>query len=774
MQPSWFLVFFFVSGFCSLVYEVVWLRLAMAAFGVTTPLVSIVLSVFMGGLALGSWGAGRFVRRMERLSPASLLRLYALAELIIGVSGIAVPHELRWGRELLGKLGGDATWASSTHYLASGVWIAIVLTPYCAAMGATFPLAMAALRRAKGGDSTRSFSYLYVANVLGATAGTLTSALVLVELFGFRGTLLLTAGLNGLLAVAAFVLSRDAAAPAPAPSTAPIPRSAATSPAHTPRSARARRHASTPRPRSPATAAVTAPAQGLMRATPWLLFTTGLLSMAMEVVWVRQFTPFLGTVVYGFATILAMYLAATFLGSTIYRRWGRVGSVSGSALARVCAWAFCGMSALLPLAAADPWLFGDPGIATGIARVALGVAPFCAAVGFLTPLLVDRWSGGDPDRAGTVYAVNVVGCILGPLLAGFVLLPAIGERWSLVALSAPLFAVGIAAGLASQLSGAEPLGRAVDRGAVIVGLLALSVGLVAFTEDFETVFARREVRRDSTATVIAAGEGMRKQLLVNGYGMTVLTPVTKMMVHLPAAFRPNPPEDTLVICFGMGTSFRSSLSWGGRTTGVELIPSVPALFAYFHRDAATVLESPGARIVIDDGRRFLERSRTLYDVITVDPPPPVEAAGSSLLNSREFYALARARLKPGGILQHWFPGGERLILSSVARAMKDSFPHVRVFQSHLGGGFHFLSSTQPLPPTTAEVLVARVPPRAAADMVEWEPGTTPLGHFQAVLDRELFLDRLIALVPGTPALQDDRPVNEYYFLRSMLASRQGP
>src|SRR5437867_7505019 len=98
---GWYFAFFIVSGFCSLIYEVVWLRLAMAAFGVTTPLVSIVLSVFIAGLAVGSWGAGALAERLERAGGAALMRLYALAELVIGLSGLAVPMQLRWGRQVL-------------------------------------------------------------------------------------------------------------------------------------------------------------------------------------------------------------------------------------------------------------------------------------------------------------------------------------------------------------------------------------------------------------------------------------------------------------------------------------------------------------------------------------------------------------------------------------------------------------------------------------------------------------------------------------------------
>ena len=193
---SVFFLFFFLSGFCSLVYQVVWLRAAMADFGVTTPLISIVLSVFMAGLALGSWGGGRLVRRLEDRPAALFVRLYGTAELIIGISGLVVIWLLRWGRALL-----VGQWGSSGYYVVSACWIALVLLPFCTAMGATFPLAMAGIRGAFRSQSPRSFSYLYVANVLGAMAGTLTSAFLLIELLGFSRTVLVAAGLNAVVAI---------------------------------------------------------------------------------------------------------------------------------------------------------------------------------------------------------------------------------------------------------------------------------------------------------------------------------------------------------------------------------------------------------------------------------------------------------------------------------------------------------------------------------------------------------------------------------------------
>ena len=191
---------------------------------------------------------------------------------------------------------------------------------------------------------------------------------------------------------------------------------------------------------------------------------------------------------------------------------------------------------------------------------------------------------------------------------------------------------------------------------------------------------------------MALGEGLSKRLLVNGVGMTVLTPITKMMAHLTMASLAPSPERSLVICFGMGTTFRSLLSWGVPATAVELVPSIPVLFGYFHDDAIQLSRSPLARIVIDDGRRFLERSPMAYDVVTIDPPPPVEAAGSSLLYSREFYAVVRKRLQPSGILQQWLPATEPFIAASVARALGEAFPHVRVFRYPAGWGLHFLAS----------------------------------------------------------------------------------
>jgi predicted membrane-bound spermidine synthase len=743
LKSRWFFLFFLISGFCSLVYEVIWLRLGMAKFGVTTPMVSIVLSVFMAGLGLGSWGGGRFIRRFDRAPASTPLRFYGLLELIIGISGFAAPATIDAGYRLLRDTGRGFAWGSPVYYVASGVWVAVALLPWCTCMGATFPFAMAAIRRMHGEDSEHSFSYLYLANVLGAILGTLIPAFVLIELLGFRGTLHVASALNFLLAAAVFLLSMGA-----------VSASAST----------AERRALRVAPTN---------STGIL----WLLFATGLCSMAMEVIWIREFTVYLGNVVYAFAAILAMYLGATFTGSYIYRSRVQSGSRPGESINTGdrgnVAWVMLGLIALLPLLFADPRLplpelqYTVAGFGYGAIRAGLGVTLFSGMVGFLTPMLVDRWSGGDPDRAGRAYAVNVAGSILGPLVAGFAVLPWAGERWGLCVVALPLFVIGFRMcrkSLSQPLS--QPLRKSL-RTPLYAACVALSVLLAAFTKDYGAKFPHRIELRDYAATVIATGEGMDKRILVNGTGMTVLTPITKVMAHLPLSMLGRPANNALVICFGMGTTFRSVMSWGIHTTAVELIPSVPKVFGYFHPDGPALLESPLAHMVIDDGRRYLERSPETYDLIAVDPPPPVSAPTSSLLYSQEFYAIIKPHLRPGGIVQVWFPGGDDATLASVARAFRNAFPYVRTFQSIAGWGIHFLGRMEPFPDWNGVALAQRIPARAAADLVEWNEGTTPPEMMEDVLGGEKRVGDLIGVDPSQPPIGDDRPVNEYFLLRSI-------
>jgi spermidine synthase len=223
-------------------------------------------------------------------------------------------------------------------------------------------------------------------------------------------------------------------------------------------------------------------------------------------------------------------------------------------------------------------------------------------------------------------------------------------------------------------------------------------------------------------------------------------------------------KSVLIICFGMGTTYRSALSWNVETTAVELVPSVKEAFAFYHADAPQVLKNPKGRIVVDDGRRFLSRTREKFDVIVIDPPPPVEAAGSSLLYSEEFYAMAKARLNPNGIVAAWIPVGAPDSGQAMLRSLVNSFPFIRCFVSIENSGVHILASREPIPNVSASEVSARIPPAAAIDLLEWAPSQDPVSYVNEVFSKEFRIEA--ALNPDSGIrITDDHPYNEYYFLR---------
>ena len=730
--------FFSVSGFCSLVYEVVWLRLSMAAFGCNGPMVSIVLSVFMAGLGLGSYLAARLESGLARERFGDALRVYGMCEILIGVGGVVVAPLITVARGMLETSLQNVAWASLDHYLLVTGFVMLILLPWTTVMGATLPIGMMAIR-ASGRASPRAFSYLYAANLLGATTGTFASVMVLVEHLGFRGTLAPTAVLNFLVGLSALVLGRrreHAAAPVQAPD---LPPSSGT-----------------------AEAMAQAPRGALL-----LLFLTGLSAMALEIVWVRLYTVYLLTSVYAFAKILGTYLVANFLGSLAYRRLAARRWLPPLPVVL----ATIGLLGVTTLACTDPG--NHSGFLSPWVRLVAGIAPIAFLFGYLTPLLVDQLSQGAPGRAGRHYAVNVIGCIVGPLLASFVLLPTLGEKGTLLILLVPYFVFAALSAPWSRLTGRGDAWALAALGAVLGSLLLagwLARSSHTIFESLKALAPDARIARDFEATTVAIANHPRikDQLLVNGYGMTTKTPITKVMAHFPLAALDHPPERALVICFGMGTTFRSAMSWGIKVDAVDLVPGVPKMFDRFHADAARILADPRGRIIIDDGRRFLRRGTDLYDVITLDPPPPIESAASSLLYSVEFYQAAKRRLKPNGILQSWVPFARKDTTVNILKAAGESFAHVRVFLSLEDWGIHLLCSDAAIALPDAAELAARLPRMADSDFVEWGPYPTSREQFAQLLARELPPQALLRMAPAAFTLIDDRPYNEYDRVRGQF------
>lgn len=721
--------------------------MAFASFGIIMPVLSVVLSVFMLGLAIGSWAGGRFIAVLVKKSKLSAAAFYGGAELLIGLGAFAVPGLFAVGERILLPAG---QMDSFSYLLFSALALAISIFPWCVCMGTTFPFMMSYVRELDA-RNTESFSFLYLANVLGAMSGTFCTAVVLVETLGFHHTLRVAAAANFTIAFISAGLAwkqqRKKASPVAdgAKIEAPVPVEVSQA-----------------------------------RLVKLILFSTGFIAMAMEVVWSRAFAVVLKTQVYSFALIVFTYLGATFLGSLAYRRDLRRGRVCSkdrlfSALA---------LTAFLPVLVNDPRLvvenFWSINIDPDSAFVLLGgICPFCALLGYLTPGLIDEYAAGQPRRAGQAYAINVLGCILGPLAGCYLLLPLVSERCALILMGLPFIAFWLA------LGGSQSWFRRAGFGLVLAAVLIRAIGLaggfegelikgasgtyVAGGDESELIKEARTlvVHRDYMASVISFGsERDDKWLLVNGVGMTKLTPITKFMAHLPLAFHRGQPKSILVICFGMGTTYRSALSWDIDTTAVELAPSVTKAFGFYHADAEKFVNNPNGHIIIDDGRRYLNRCGKFFDVIVVDPPPPIEAAGSSLLFSREFCALARQHLKPNGILQIWFPGGEAVTRQAVLRSLQESFPYVRCFVSIEGWGAHLLASSEPIEQLDSNQLAMHMPEEAKKDLLEWNTSRDAAAYLGCVLTNEISAPQLLNPDPGIQ-ITDDQPYNEYFLLRRL-------
>jgi spermidine synthase len=708
---------FVLSGLCGLLYQIVWLRLAFAAFGVITPVLSVVVSVFMLGLSLGSWAAGAWIGRLTRATRIPAISFYALCEAFVGLGALAVPRLFAAGEKFLLGFGQS----DSASYLGlSAAILALSILPWCICMGATYPLMLAFLRQAERSDDT-SFSFLYLANVIGAMVGTLLTAGVLIELFGLRATVGIGAAINFL--IAAIALAWGLRRPVSDTPAAATPRLAEEDAAR--------------------------PGAMLLFA---LLFVTGFISMAMEVVWTRAFTPIIKTSIYSFASILAVYLLATWIGSWRYRRDVRRDRVTP--IAHVVA--LLSIFAFLPILN-DPRLHTR--MAVDVLLVWASLFPFCMALGYLTPQIIDRYAGGRARQVGSAYAFNIIGCILGPLAAGYLLLPSVGVRIALILLALPFLVFVLYFAARRALA---PRRFAVTT-AIAAVLLVVSMAVVWGYDDRGYV-RDGVVRRDHTATIIAGGTGRGKYLFVNGISITWLSPVTKVMAHLPLVSLRRPPTSALTICFGMGTTFRSLATWPIQVRAAELVPSVKASFGYFFADADTIVKPPLREIVVDDGRRFLNRTSQKFDVITIDPPPPLPAAGSSLLYSTDFYDVIQRHLAPGGILQQWFPAGEERSLEAIVNALRARFRYVRVYHSILDAGYHFLCSQEPILVPDEASFIARLPEAARRDLVEWSGGVPLDRYVHEILKREVPIE---SLLPSgeTAVLTDDRPFNEYFLLR---------
>ncbi len=695
----------FLSGACALVYQVLWVRQLGLVFGVTTYAVATVLAAFMGGMALGSFTCGRLALWTRRP-----LALFALLEAGIGVSALVLPY----GFAALGdgyaglyeRFAGSPALFDAVRFALAGALLAVP----CFFMGGT--VAVLAKRQSRSRESLgHDVGFLYGLNTLGAVAGALLAGFVLIAAFGNAATNLAAAATN-LLIFATALLAEHFSPSRP-------PEAAADEEPGTARGASA------------------LPRRTLEQLAVAVFAVSGFCALGYEVLWTRTLVFYLHNSTYAFTAMLACFLLGIGLGSLLPA--GRVDRsrrpafllglsqvlIGGLTLAAILGYASLPrvLSAVQSLTQIDAWW---KALVVQAVQAGTVLLPATFFMGLTFPAAV-RLASGSPAtvsrEVGTLCAANTVGAIAGSLLVGFLLLPRLGLVGSfrvLIALNLFMGALVLVVSLdASRI-------RSPRLAVLLLPVLALLVPGDAFERAFRQGAEILFYRDDATDTVMVkardATAPQRALYFSDGRGTagTMTNPENRVYGHLPLLLHDGARE-VLTIGFGVGNTLAAMVSHPEleRIAVAELSRNVIAAAPYFPTNDRA-WEDPRVEVHIQDGRNFLLGSSERWDVIQLEPPE-IHTDGVVYLYTREFYELARRRLKPGGLVCQWanvrmMPLAEQKMLLGTFLKV---FPHGTVWMPKLMTGFVlFIGGEEELRIDYRELVRRFAVPEVSGDLLE--------------------------------------------------------
>ena len=681
----WLILLFVGSGCAALIYEVVWFQLLQIVIGSSALSLGVLLGTFMGGMCLGSLLLPRLVSPV-----AHPLRVYAALELTIALFGglllIAVPLV-----DDLYALGGG-------HVAIRLALASACLLPPTMAMGATLPAIARWVDSSPAGIAW--LGWFYAGNLAGAVAGTLLAGFYLLRVHDVVIATAVAAALNAAVAAAAWIMARG------------IENDAGNDVGRRFRFARA-------------------------KTTPDVIFgviaLSGATALSAQVVWTRLLSLSLGATVYTFSLVLAAFLIGLGLGSALgaaWSRWPRLPArlALGWCQVLLCpaiVWAAYVLTAVLPYwpiapeAARLPWRMFQQ----DLLRALIVVLPGALLWGASFPLALASLAapGQDPGRlAGRVYAANTAGAIAGALGTSLLLVTLFGSQRVQQAL---IVVAGVSGALAliafSRRSRHEP-GHTGDSAVVriaewtgIGASVALAVTSVLPVPAPLVAFGRRTADYLETArvadagSILYAGEGRHDfiavsrgpigQLYYHAAGKVQASTVPEdmrlqlLLAHL-SHLVPARPSRALVIGCGAGITAGALASGPGveHITVAEIEPLVPMVAAaYFGDYNHQILQDPRVSLRLDDGRHVLATTRETFDVITTDLIDPW-VKGVAALFTREFFALAKQRLRPGGVVTQFvqlYQSSPDAVKSEIATFL-EVFPNAIVWGNpHEGQGY---------------------------------------------------------------------------------------
>ena len=674
-------ILFFASGAAALTYQVLWVRELGLLFGSTAEAAALTIAIFFAGIAAGGWFWGRRAGRMPR-------PLRAFGWLEIGVAAAALAHflvaDLYFSLyPLLYTLVGHAPLAET---LLKASVAATLLLPAAFLMGGTLPLMGQHLIRTRD-RLGRTGSALYAINTLGGVAGALAAGFILPLALGFRNAYLLAVGIDLAVGIIALLLARRQPAIAIATQSSPLPR------------------------RTPFPPLV------------WLIAVlSGMITLAVEVIWTRLFAQVLQNSAYTYALVLASFLAALALGAGLANLLNRQRLVTPG-------WILLGLLVTsAAIVGGTPWLFDyvTNGMsylgqgtdfkgyvfavaqATGLVILIPGII-LGAVLPFLLRLL-ETSEAAPGEILGRLVAANTAGAIAGALVAGFVLLPVLGTANALLSLgflyAALAWLLGFSllrTGDATWGAGAGALPRQVSRSEWSIHLVlacAVVVMGVAYTRSGieltpspvrvnsswgETLVALREGRA-AHAAVIERDVGL--SIRVNNYytlGSTHAAIAERNQTLIPLLAHPNPES---VFFLGMGTGITAGAALllpVERVVVCEILGEVVELAReHFGPWINGLFEDPRVLVHAEDGRHCLTRTAERFDAIIADLFTPWKA-GTGNLYTLEHYRLAAERLKPGGVYVQWIPLYQVSMqeLAVIGATMAEVFPELTAWRGDL-------------------------------------------------------------------------------------------
>ncbi len=722
---------FFLSGACALAYQIIWIRLFGLVFGGTVVSMSVIIAVFMGGLALGSHVIGRYAVRV-----GNRVRLYGILEIILGVLAAIIPYIIMFLSGIVYNLPFTAdvhTFAGISVRILLSTAILIVPTMI---MGGSLPV----LVRAVTSDRKKiilNTSALYAVNTLGAMAGASIVGFFLIRYIGVTNSNLLAAFVNCAMGAAAIAVSG--------------------------------RFPSTPDTEDTGTSEKPDGPEERGRRFLVALGVTGFAGLALEMVWMRMMLLVFNNTIYLYTIVITIYLFALGLGGLVLRLIPdrmRTERVFGLILALTALTVLLGFS-MFPATTAKGVsnyayyaTFPRLSVLTLVIFLFLGFAPVLL-MGLSFPLglgLYARKVRGLSRRLGLIYAINTIGSLAGSIAAVFLLIPSIGMIGTVILCAAMIFIPS----LYILLTRGTGLFRYPASAAASILFLILMTSSAA-TGIPSTILARRLQRGEtieymdqgSSSTIwISGGGAFRKIWMDNLWVSSTSNEGTHaLLAHYPVLFHPD-PDDVCGIAFGTGQTFGTCLLYPiDNIVSVEIDAAIiEACRGRFTEENYGILKDPRNTVVIDDGRFFLAGTDRRFDLVTAEPLQPY-TRGTVSLYSREFYESCKRTLEPGGIVAQWLPVYNSGVDDnwSMVRTFAESFDHVLLFLNGNDGILLGSDREMRIDPSR------RLPEAVEYDLKRIEND----GIYALAANFICSRDALLEASAGYPLITDDRPTLEF-------------